>query len=81
MNEIRKLSELALYLKQIAETYSQPDYEQLHQELRARYEQQIMEAFMDRHPGWSIVEGNLACMMTSIATGYLQKKQKRTLHS
>ena len=63
MNEIRKLSELALYLKQIAETYSQPDYEQLHQELRARYEQQIMEAFMDRHPGWSIVEGNLACMM------------------
>ena len=51
MNEIRKLSELALYLKQIAETYSQPDYEQLHQELRARYEQQIMEAFMDRHPG------------------------------
>ena len=31
MNEIRKLSELALYLKQIAETYSQPDYEQLHQ--------------------------------------------------
>lgn len=63
MNEIRKLSELALYLKQSAETYSQPDYDQLHQELRARYEQQIMEAFVDRHPGWSVVEGNTACMM------------------
>ena len=63
MNEIKKLSELALYLKQSAETYSQPDYEQLHQELRARYEQQIMEAFMERHPGWSVVEGNAACMM------------------
>lgn len=25
--------------------------------------QLIMEAFMDRHPGWSIVEGNAACMM------------------
>ena len=63
MNEIRKLSELAVYLKQAAETYSQHDYEQLHQELRARYEQQIMEAFMNRHPGWSVVEGNAACMM------------------
>ena len=63
MNTIRKLSELAVYLKQAAETYSQRDYEQLHQELRARYEQQIMEAFMNRHPGWSVVEGNAACMM------------------
>ena len=64
MNEIRKLSGLALYLKQIAETYSQPDYEQLNQELRARYEQQIMEAFIHgRHPGWSVVEGNAACTM------------------
>lgn len=63
MNEIRKVSDLTVYLKQAAETYSQRDYEHLHQELRARYEQQIMEAFMDRHPGWSVVEGNAACMM------------------
>ena len=63
MNEITKLCELAVYLKLAAATYSQHDYEQLHQELRARYEQQIMEAFMDRHPGWSVVEGNAACMM------------------
>ena len=63
MNEIRKLSELAVYLKQAAETYSQHDYEQLHQELRARYEQLIMEAFMDRHPRWNVAEGNAACMM------------------
>ena len=63
MNGITKLSKLAVYLKQAVATYSQYDYEQLHQELRARYEQQIMEAFMDRHPGWSVVEGNAACMM------------------
>ncbi len=63
MNAIRKLSDLAIFLKQAADTYSQHDYEQLHQELRVRYEQQIMEAFMDRHPGWSVVEGNAACMM------------------
>ena len=63
MKETRKLSELAVFLKQAAETYFQHDYEQLHQELCARYEQQIMEALMDRHPGWSVVEGNAACMM------------------
>lgn len=63
MNEITKLSELAVQLKHVAVTYSQHDYEQLHQELHARYEQQIMEAFLDRHPGWSVVEGNAACMM------------------
>ena len=51
MNEIKKLSELAACLKQAVATYSQRDYEQLHQGLCARYEQQIMEAFMDRHPG------------------------------
>lgn len=63
MHAIRKLSELAVYLKQVAETYSQHDYEQLHQDLCARYEQQIMEAFMERHPGWNVVEGNAACVM------------------
>ncbi len=63
MHTIKKLSELATQLKQVVETYSQHDYEQLHQELRARYEQQIIEAFMDCHPGWSVVEGNAACMM------------------
>lgn len=63
MNTIMKLSELAAYMKRVVETYSQHDYEQLHQELRARCDQLIMEAFMDRHPGWSVVEGNAACMM------------------
>ena len=33
MNEIKKLSDLAVHLKQAVETYSQHDYEQLHQEL------------------------------------------------
>ena len=63
MNTIKKLSELAAYLKQVVATHSQHDYGQLNQELRARYEQMIMEAFMDRHPGWSVAEGNVACMM------------------
>ena len=63
MNTIMKLSELAAYMKRAVETYSQRDYEQLHQELRARCDQLIMEAFMDRHPGWSVVDGNAACMM------------------
>lgn len=63
MNAIIRLSDLAAYLKKVAVTFSHHEYEQLHQELRARYEQQIMEAFMDRHPGWIVVEGNVACMM------------------
>ena len=58
MNEIIKLSELALYLKQSAETYSQPDYEQLHQELRARYEQQIW-----KHSWSAIPDGVLSKVM------------------
>ena len=40
MVAIKKLSELAVYLKQFAATYSQNDYEQLYQKLRAKYEQQ-----------------------------------------
>ena len=63
MNAIARLGDLAAYLKKVAVTFSQHEYEQLHQELQARYEQLIMEAFMDRHPGWSVVEGNAACMM------------------
>lgn len=81
MNGVTKLSELASCLKQAASTYSQHDYKQLHQELRARYEQQIMEAFMDRHPGWSVVEGNAACMMYLYRNWAFAEKQKRTLHS
>jgi len=38
MNTISRLSDLAAYLKKVAVTFSQHDYEQLHQELRARYE-------------------------------------------
>lgn len=76
MNTIKKLSELAAYMKRAVETYSQHDYEQLHQELRARYEQQIMEAFMDRHPGWSVVEGNAACMMYLYRNWSFSRKAK-----
>lgn len=63
MNTIARLSDLAAYLKKVAATFSQHNYEQLYHKLRARYEQQVMEAFMDRYPGWSVVEGNAACMM------------------
>ena len=76
MNSIMKLSELAAYMKQAVETYSQRDYEQLHQELQARYDQQIMEAFMDRHPGWSVVEGNTAWMMYLYRNWSFSRKAK-----
>ena len=74
MNTIKKLSELAVYLKRAVETYSQRDYEQLHQELCARCDQLLMEAFMDRkvmRPAWC----------TSIATGRSVEEWKRMLHS
>ena len=45
MIKFTKLHDLAAYLKQAAGTYLQYDYEFLYQELRARYEQQVMEAF------------------------------------
>ena len=76
MNTVKKLSELAAHLKRVAETYSQHDYEQFHQQLRARYEQLIMEAFMDRHPGWSVVEGNAACMMYLYRNWSFSRKAK-----
>ena len=76
MNTIKKLSELAAYMKRAVENYSQHDYEQLYQELRARYEQQIMEAFMDRHPGWIVVEGNVACMMYLYRNWSFSRKAK-----
>lgn len=76
MNTIKNLSELAVYLKQVVATYSQHDYGQLHQELRARYEQMIMEAFMERRPGWSVVEGNAACMMYLYRNWSFSRKTK-----
>ena len=76
MNTISRLSDLAAYLKKVAVTFSQHDYEQLHQELRARYEQKIMEAFMDRHPGWSVVEGNTAWMMYLYRNWSFSRKAK-----
>lgn len=77
MNGVTKLSELAVYLTQVAATYSQHDYKQLHQELRARYEQQIMEAFMNRHPGWSVVEGSAACMMPLPQLDFRRKSRRK----
>ena len=76
MNTIKKLSELAAYLKQVVATYSQHDYGQLHQVLRARYEQMVVEAFMDRYPGWSVVEDNAACMMYLYRNWSFSRKAK-----
>ena len=76
MNAIARLGDLAAYLKKVAVTFSQHEYEQLHQELQARYEQLIMEAFMDRHPGWSVVEGNAACMMYLYRNWSFSRKAK-----
>lgn len=79
MNTIARLSDLAAYLKKVAVTFSQHEYEQLHQELRARYEQQIMGAFMHRHPGWSVVEGNAACMMYLYRNWSFSRKVKENV--
>ena len=76
MNAIARLGDLAAYLKKVAVTFSQHEYEQLHQELQARYDQQIMEAFMDRHPGWSVIEGNTACMMYLYRNWSFSKRAK-----
>ena len=63
MIKFTKLHDFAAYLKQAAGTYLQYDYELLYQELRARYEQQVMEALLEKHPGWSIVTDDTACYM------------------
>ena len=76
MNTIARLCDLAAYLKKVAVTFSQHEYEQLHQELQARYDQQIMEAFMDRHPGGSVVEGNAACMLYLYRNWLFSRKAK-----
>ena len=81
MNTITRLSDLAAYLKKVAVTFSQHEYELLHQELQARYDQQIMEAFMDRHPGWSVLEGNAACIMYFYRNwSFSQKVEENAAH-
>lgn len=51
------------YLYQVANTFTQCDYRQLHEELQARYDQQRMDALLSGHPGWSVVQGETACAM------------------
>lgn len=63
MIKFTKLHDLAAYLKQAAGTYLQHDYELLYQELHARYEQQVMEALLEKYPGWGIVTDDAACYM------------------
>lgn len=60
MVRITSFQELTQFLRKIASAYCQVDYAQLYQELQLRYEQQIFSAFLDGHPGWSIVQGEAA---------------------
>lgn len=60
MIRITSFKELTQFLRQIANAYCQADYAQLYQELQLRYEQQIFSAFLDGHPSWSIVQGEIA---------------------
>lgn len=60
MMRITSFQELTQFLRKIASAYCQADYVQLYQELQLRYEQQIFSAFLDGHPGWSIVQGEAA---------------------
>lgn len=73
MGPITKLSELAEYIAHIVNSFSQKDYEQLHQELLTKYQQLIMEALLESHPNWSILRGNSACMMFLYRNWLFQK--------
>ena len=60
MLRITSFKVLTQFLRKIADTYCQADYAKLYQELQLRYEQQIFSAFLNGHPGWSIVQGETA---------------------
>ena len=60
MLRITSFKKLTQFLRKIANTYCQADYAQLYQKLQLRYEQQIFSAFLDGHPSWSIVQGEIA---------------------
>ena len=60
MIRITSFKELTQFLRKIANAYCQADYAQLYQELQLRYEQRIFSAFLDGHPSWSIVQGEIA---------------------
>lgn len=60
MLRITSFKKLTQFLRKIANAYCQADYAQLYQELQLRYEQQIFSAFLDGHPNWSIVQGEIA---------------------
>lgn len=60
MLRITSFEKLTQFLRKIADIYCQADYAKLYQELQLRYEQQIFSAFLDGHPTWSIVQGEIA---------------------
>ena len=60
MLRITSFKILTQFLRKMADTYCQADYAKLYQELQLRYEQQIFSAFLNGHPGWSIVQGETA---------------------
>lgn len=63
MKNIHSFMSFAAHLQTIVKTFSQRDYQQLHQKLRLRYEQLLMDAFLKHHPSWSIVHDETACAM------------------
>lgn len=63
MKNIHPFMSFAARLQTIVKTFAQRDYQQLHQKLRLKYEQLLMDAFLKHHPSWSIVHGETACAM------------------
>lgn len=63
MKNIHSFMSFAACLQTIVKTFAQRDYQQLHQKLRFKYEQLLMDAFLKHHPSWSIVHGETACVM------------------
>lgn len=63
MKNIHSFMSFAAHLQTIVKMFAQRDYQQLHQKLRLRYEQLLMDAFLKHYPSWSIVHGETACAM------------------
>lgn len=47
---MKSFMSFAAHLQTIVKTFAQRDYQQLHQKLRLRYEQLLMDAFFETSP-------------------------------
>lgn len=63
MKAINSIKTFAEFLRNASLTYTQSEYTALHKKLRDLYEQQLVCAFLEGHPSWSIVQGQCALLL------------------